>query len=123
MVIDENGNEVANPDLTVGEIVHVRRPRADAVMVDGMWPDGSFEEVELYRPLTPEAIAARATMARRENIADELDDYMYDTDVALLDLDAAQYLYETDTDAALFDLVDYVASLEARIAELEAING
>lgn len=123
MVIDEYGNEVVNPDLNVGEIIDVRRPRADAVMVDGVWPDGSFEQVELYRVLSDEEIAARTLMERRENIVGEVDAYASDTDAALFDLDEAQFAYEEETDAALFDLVEYIAQLEERIAALEANNG
>lgn len=61
-------------------------------------------------------------VARREmqSALDNLPQTLAESSAAMSDLSDQQDAYESDTDAALFDIVDYIEALEARIAALEA---
>lgn len=94
-VLDDEGNEIGTETVTRD------------VPVFGI----------VYRDMTPEeeaqaAAEAAALPAPEPTLEEQVDA-----------LTAKQGTYATETDDALFDLVDYITSLEARIEELEARNG
>ena len=52
--IDQDGNDIINPDLVAGRLVDWRAPRKNAVPIDDItkfvWEDSDFEDVKMYIP-------------------------------------------------------------------------
>ena len=121
IISDIDYTELTDPDLTAGELRETvwASPEAYA-SIDNVTKhalsDEDYETVQLYHRWTEQELAERAAgvaMAERQAIINGLPEVVSAMDVE-------QEAYATDTDAALFDLTDYVAELEARIAALEA---
>ena len=77
-IVDENGNEIANPDLSAGTLSPTIVVKKGAVPPDDVekfaWADDDYEEAMLYAVPTPEeaAMAVERGRAAEEAAAREL---------------------------------------------------
>ena len=72
-IVDENKNELVNPDLTAGRLEPAVIIKRGAEPIDNVkkhaWADDDYEEVKIYHPYTQEELDAKKQPAQEVRIA------------------------------------------------------
>lgn len=75
-IVDQDGNDLENPDLALGALTQVNIVRKDAAPIDDVtkfaWADEDWEPVMVYVPHPPEKLAEWAASEREAAKAAEV---------------------------------------------------
>lgn len=120
-IVDENDNELENPDLSVGYLVLSNRIKKDAEPIDDetkfAWADDDWEEVYIYKPFDSDQLVAQAKnrLAETDYVAAKAMD-------KLLSCTSADDILEALNDVLVEykDVITERAQLRKKINDLES---